>query len=98
MQSIQSLYIFIIALFTAMIMVPYLQRWAIDTGAVDIPDERKVHKRAIPRIGGVAICMAWLFSLLVYMDMTREVRGILAGSLIIFFTGFIDDLLATRAL
>ncbi len=92
MQSINSLYIFIIALFTAMIMVPYLQRWAIDTGAVDIPDERKVHKRAVPRIGGVAICMAWLFSLLVYMDMTREVRGILAGSLIIFFTGFIDDL------
>ena len=92
MQSIHSLYIFIIALFTAMIMVPYLQRWAIDTGAVDIPDERKVHKRAVPRIGGVAICMAWLFSLLVHVDMTREVRGILAGSLIIFFTGFIDDL------
>jgi UDP-GlcNAc:undecaprenyl-phosphate GlcNAc-1-phosphate transferase len=92
MQSTQSLYIFIISLFTAMIMVPYLQRWAIDTGAVDIPDERKVHKRAVPRIGGVAICMAWLFSLLVYVDMTREVRGILAGSLIIFFTGFIDDL------
>lgn len=92
MQQINSLYIFIVALFTAMIMVPYLQRWAIDTGAVDIPDERKVHKRAIPRIGGVAICMAWLFSLLVYVDMAREVRGILAGSLIIFFTGFIDDL------
>jgi UDP-GlcNAc:undecaprenyl-phosphate GlcNAc-1-phosphate transferase len=92
MQSTQSLYVFIISLFTAMIMVPYLQRWAIDTGAVDIPDERKVHKRAVPRIGGVAICMAWLFSLLVYVDMTREVRGILAGSLIIFFTGFIDDL------
>ena len=92
MQYLHSLYIFIIALFTAMIMVPYLQRWAVDTGAVDIPDERKVHKRAIPRIGGVAICMAWLFSLLVYVNMAREVRGILAGSLIIFFTGFIDDL------
>ncbi len=92
MQSIQGLYIFIIALFTAMVMVPFLQRWALDTGAVDIPDARKVHNQAIPRIGGVAICMAWLFSLLVYMDLAREVRGILAGSLIIFFTGFIDDL------
>lgn len=92
MQAIQSLYIFIIALFTAMIMVPFLQRWALDTGAVDIPDARKVHNQAVPRIGGVAICMAWLFSLLVYMDLAREVRGILAGSLIIFFTGFIDDI------
>lgn len=92
MYSMHSLYIFMIALFTALIIVPFLQRWAMDTGAVDLPDERKVHSRAVPRIGGVAIGMAWLFSLLVYVDMTREVRGILAGSLVVFCIGLIDDL------
>jgi UDP-GlcNAc:undecaprenyl-phosphate GlcNAc-1-phosphate transferase len=81
-----------LALFTALIIVPFLQRWAHDTGAMDMPDERKVHNRAVPRIGGVAIGMAWLFSLLVYVDMTREVRGILAGSLVVFCIGLIDDL------
>lgn len=91
-ESLQSVYIFLISLFTAVIMVPFLRRWALETGAVDLPDERKVHTRAIPRIGGVAICMAWLFSLLACVDMAREVRGMLAGSLIIFFTGFADDL------
>jgi UDP-GlcNAc:undecaprenyl-phosphate GlcNAc-1-phosphate transferase len=75
-----------------MIMVPFLMRWAFDTGAVDIPDTRKVHQKSIPRVGGVAICMGWLFSLLVYVDMSHEIRGILAGTLIVFFTGLIDDL------
>lgn len=92
MELIQLLYIFLIALFSSMVMVPFLARWALDTGTLDTPDARKVHTKAIPRIGGVAICMGWLFSMLVYVDMTREVRGILAGTLIIFFTGLVDDL------
>ncbi len=92
MGAIHLLYIFLIALFSSMIMVPFLMRWAVDTGTLDAPDLRKVHQKAIPRIGGVAICMGWFFSLLVYVDMTQQVRGILAGTLIIFFTGLIDDL------
>ncbi len=92
MELIHLLYIFLIALFSSMAMVPFLMRWAFDTGAVDVPDARKKHKNAVPRIGGVAICMGWLFSLLIYVDMTREIRGILAGTLIIFCTGLIDDL------
>ncbi|MDD2320999.1 MAG: MraY family glycosyltransferase [Geobacteraceae bacterium] len=92
MELIHLLYIFLIALFSSMAMVPFLMRWAFDTGAIDVPDARKKHKKAVPRIGGVAICMGWLFSLLIYVDMSREVRGILAGTLIIFFTGLIDDL------
>lgn len=92
MELIHLLYIFLIALFSSLVMVPFLARWALDTGTLDTPDARKVHNKAIPRIGGVAICMGWLFSMLVYVDMTREIRGILAGTLIIFFTGLIDDL------
>ncbi len=92
MGLIQLLYIFLIALFSSMFMVPFLMRWALDTRAMDTPDVRKVHEKAIPRIGGVAICMGWIFSLLVYVDMTNQVRGILAGTLIVFFTGLIDDL------
>ncbi|MFH1020081.1 MAG: MraY family glycosyltransferase [Pseudomonadota bacterium] len=92
MGMIQLLYIFLIALFSSMIMVPFLMRWAIDTGTMDTPDSRKVHLKAIPRIGGVAICIGWLFSLLIYVDMTHQIRGVLAGTLIVFFTGLVDDL------
>ena len=92
MQLIQDLYLFMTALFAALIMVPFLHRWALNTGAVDRPDARKVHLQITPRIGGIAIFMSILFSMLVFVDMNRPLRGILAGGLILFFTGLIDDL------
>ena len=92
MPPIALIYIFMTALFTSLIMVPFLHRWALDRNVVDEPTDRKVHLTAVPRIGGIAICMAFLFSLLVYIDLSQAVRGILAGMLIIFFTGLVDDL------
>jgi UDP-GlcNAc:undecaprenyl-phosphate/decaprenyl-phosphate GlcNAc-1-phosphate transferase len=92
MPLIALSYIFMTALFASLLMVPFLHRWALDRRVVDIPDERKVHRNAVPRLGGIAICMAFLFSLLVFVDLTRGMRGILAGVLIIFVTGLVDDL------
>ena len=88
----QNLFLFLTALLTALIMVPFLRKWALSTGTVDIPDERKVHRTAVPRVGGIAIFMSFLFSLLVYSALATPIRGLLAGALIVFFTGFVDDL------
>lgn len=85
-------YIFITALFTALLMVPFLRRWALAVGVVDTPGERRVHDRRTPRLGGVAIFIAFLFSMLVFADLNQQVRGLLAGGLILFCTGMIDDL------
>lgn len=88
----QYLIVFVTALSAALIMVPFLRQWAVTTGTVDQPDERKVHTTAVPRIGGIAIFMAFLFALLVHADLQPTLRGLLAGTLIIFFTGYVDDL------
>lgn len=85
-------YIFITALFASLIAVPGLRKWAFDTGTLDLSDERKVHKGMMPRLGGVAIFLAFFFSLLVFVDPSPVVRGILAGALVLFVTGLIDDL------
>lgn len=87
-----NFYIFITALFAALLMIPFLQRWALKRGEVDVPDARKVHDGAIPRLGGIAIFLSFLFSLLVHGEMTPAVRGILAGGLVVFITGLVDDL------
>ena len=92
MYLMLNFYIFATALFLSLIMVPAIRKWALDSGAVDFPGERRAHNRAIARAGGVAIFVPFLFSILVYFEITREVRGILAGSLLVFFTGLIDDL------
>jgi UDP-GlcNAc:undecaprenyl-phosphate GlcNAc-1-phosphate transferase len=92
MPPISLIYIFMTALFASLIMVPFLCRWGMEQKMVDVPDERKMHRHAVPRLGGISICMAFLFSLLVFVDLTREMGGILAGMLIIFVTGMVDDL------
>ncbi|PLX92797.1 MAG: hypothetical protein C0621_08820 [Desulfuromonas sp.] len=92
MSFVPFFYIFLAALFTSLIMVPLLHRWAMQTGQLDQPDARKVHVHGVPRIGGIAVFMAFLFACLIFAEMTPSVRGLLAGGLIIFFVGLIDDL------
>ena len=92
MHLVHDLLIFMTALFAALIMVPFLRQWALERGEVDVPDARKVHTRPIPRLGGIAIFMSALFSCLMFMDLDAPVRGILAGALVVFFTGLVDDL------
>ena len=92
MYLMHNFYIFVTAFLMSLVMVPAIRKWAIDTGAVDFPGERRAHNRAIARAGGVAIFVPFMFSVLVYFEINREVRGVLAGSLLIFFTGLIDDL------
>lgn len=85
-------YIFLLSLTFSLLMVPMLRRWAIEKNEVDVPDQRKVHVAPVPRLGGVAIFIACLFSLLVLNEINQQVRGILAGGLVLFITGLVDDL------
>lgn len=94
---INSFYIFITAMFSSLIMVPFLRRWALDKGIVDTPGGRKNHLNLTPRLGGIAIAMSMFFAMLVFVDLTREIRGILAGVMVVFFTGLLDDLVGLTA-
>lgn len=51
---------FFAALFMALLMTPLVKRFAFWIGAVDKPNERKVHTRLMPRLGGLAIFMAFV--------------------------------------
>jgi UDP-GlcNAc:undecaprenyl-phosphate GlcNAc-1-phosphate transferase len=58
---------------------------------VDKPDARKVHSRVMPRLGGLAIYIAFLAGYL-YMSTIIELPiSIMAGATIIMLVGFIDD-------
>lgn len=60
--------------------------------AIDVPkDERRVHKKPIPLIGGLAIFYGFLISMLCFGVMDKPTIGILLGALIIVTTGVIDD-------
>lgn len=60
--------------------------------AIDIPkDERRVHKKPIPLIGGLAIFYGFLVSVLCFANIDREVLGIIIASTLIVAVGIIDD-------
>ena len=61
--------------------------------AIDIPkDERRVHKKPIPLIGGLAIFYGFVISVMCFSVIDRQVMGLLAGALIIVTVGVIDDM------
>ena len=89
------IYSFQVILFTflvAVVSVPVVKKIAIQVNALDIPNERKVHTKPMPRLGGLAIFAAFLFGYMVFGEMTVQMNSILIGSFIILLTGIIDDL------
>ena len=79
-------------------MTPPVKRFAEKVGAIDIPkDERRVHDHPIPRMGGLAIFIGFVLSLLIFVDVSTPVLGILLGALIIVVMGAIDDIINLNA-
>lgn len=61
--------------------------------AIDVPkDERRVHKKPIPLIGGLAIFYGFVISVLCFAVIDGPTMGILIGSLIMVTIGVIDDM------
>ena len=60
---------------------------------VDMPDKRKIHAYPTPRAGGLAIFIGVLLSLVIFTSLNKFLFFLLISSLIIFFTGFFDDIL-----
>lgn len=83
---------FSIALAVAYFITPRVMDLAIKVGALDAPDERKVHKGMIPRMGGLAIYAAFVLAVLASMHINREIMGLLVGGTVILIVGIIDDL------
>lgn len=87
----QLVILFVVALVVALIVTPLVKKLAIYWGAVDKPNHRKVHSRIMPRLGGLAIYIAFLASYLWVAPQNKLTWGIIAGGTIIVITGVLDD-------
>ena len=82
----------------SLITTPVVKSLAFRIGAVDVPkDARRMHKHPIPRMGGLAIFMGFLFSVLIFIDLTAPLRGMLLGAVVIVVLGIFDDIYALGA-
>ncbi|ASS67254.1 MULTISPECIES: glycosyltransferase family 4 protein [Paenibacillus] len=92
---------FAVALILAVSLTPLVKRFAFKIGAIDKPNARKVHTRIMPRLGGLAIYLAFIGSFFLLLPFIPEgllsaydtnlIRAMLAGGTIIVLTGALDD-------
>ncbi len=90
---------FITALVISFAGAPVAKIIAYKIGAIDVPkDTRRMHKKPIPRLGGIAIFAGFYISAILFDTgyMSKEIRGMLIGSIIIIALGMFDDVLALK--
>lgn len=105
---------FLLAFIVTFMATPYTIKIAHKVGAVDVPkDQRRMHKKAMPKFGGPAVILGFLVSviyLLIVMSMENTINlfgteqygmkllGIFLGILIISITCIIDDIKTIKPL
>ena len=109
---IQNMIIYIIVAISFVFclgITPIVIKLAKKFNIVDLPnDDRRIHKKPMPRIGGIAIVLSMFLGLAVYYFLTKDIEGItlngnikfigfLLGSLVIFLMGLIDDIINMKA-
>ncbi len=83
---------FLLAMFVSYVLTPYIKKLAFHVGAIDKPDNRKVHKKIMPRLGGLAIYIAFMIACLASLELTWDIFGILLGGTVIVVVGMLDDI------
>lgn len=89
--------IVLVTFITSFLLVPVIKRLANHVGAMDIPNERKVHVVPTPRLGGLAIFGAFLLGYMLFARTSIQMLSILMGGFLIVLTGVFDDIKPIRA-
>ncbi len=98
----EDIWYLLLALLSAAIIscvaTPMVKVLSVKYGAVDIPkDGRRMHDHPIPRMGGLAIFFGFIVSVLVFVALDNDKKGMLLGAVIIVVLGIFDDKYALPA-
>jgi UDP-GlcNAc:undecaprenyl-phosphate GlcNAc-1-phosphate transferase len=89
-----------VALFVTLLLTPLVAWMARRVGWVVVPDERRVHERVTPDVGGIAMYIGFLAAMAAAWQMDRftplfennsEPLGVVVGATVIFAVGLADD-------
>lgn len=83
-----------IALILSLALVPLIRSISLRFGVVDVPKDDRWHKRPTPKVGGIAIFIAFAIALLItlFIVPSEEIQwALLVGSLLTFLLGVLDD-------
>jgi UDP-GlcNAc:undecaprenyl-phosphate GlcNAc-1-phosphate transferase len=81
----------LVAFVVVMLLTPAVGGMARMLGAVDSPGGRRLNRRPVPRLGGLALFLGIFVPSLAFLDLTRETRGVLLGAAVAVTIGAVDD-------
>lgn len=87
---------FLIALVSTFLLTNPVKKLAIKFNVVDFPNQRKIHKKVTPRLGGLAVFLGALLGALYLQPQHEHMLAILLGSIVIIITGSLDDRFGIR--
>lgn len=104
---------FVVSVLVVLYTTPVVKKIGLQSGRVDLPDERKVHQRPMVRLGGISIYLGTLAALIVVwwsggfidtnglplgMKQEYEIWGVTIGGFAFFLIGLADDLFSLSPL
>jgi len=107
-MTIYLLVVFLLSLICGLVFTPLILDFCKRKRLYDIPNERKIHRNATPRLGGISFFPSMLTAFFIVLLFTPVVEKntlpvnvwsavFLIGLLIIYFIGIIDDLVGLNA-
>ena len=110
--SLTHIYVALTAFVVTFVTVPLAKRIACKLDAVDYPSARRINKRPVPRMGGIAIflglaaalvvqyvgtvCLGWPPVLISHPSMNINYGVLALGVAVVFGTGAVDDVLQLK--
>jgi UDP-GlcNAc:undecaprenyl-phosphate GlcNAc-1-phosphate transferase len=80
-----------IALSIVILLTPAVGGMARLLGVVDAVGGRRINRRTVPRLGGLALFLGIFVPSLAFLHLGRETRGLLVGSAVAVTIGALDD-------
>lgn len=74
-----------------MLVILLLMKWALKYGAIDSTNQRKMNRKVIPRLGGLAVFIGFATAVLLMQELSMHIVGLLIGGSLILLLGIIDD-------
>jgi len=78
---------------------PAVRVLAFRIGAIDVPlDQRRMHKKPIPRIGGLAIFLGFSLTTMIFCPPTPQLYTVWIGGFMLIILGMLDDVFRLSAI
>ena len=82
----------LVPLVVSAILIPFVKEIGIKCKIYAVSNERTVHKGIIAQCGGIAIYIAFMIGMALFMKADKQMNALMIGGSIVFFSGLLDDM------